>query len=316
MKPVRKYCSGGRDSCGQTLPLVVMFLPILILFIGLCIDLGFAYITKAELSKGVDAAALAAMSELSQGTLTAQGIGSATFSANYYGNSTKSRDAGPVIPQFAWIVNSTNITVDVSAQSSINTFLVRLLTPWKTMTVGATGQATRNRLVMSLVLDRSSSMTRNGGSDKLPAAASNFIDLFNDTYDQAAMISFSSTATTPADVTMRQPFKTDITNAINAIVFNGWTCSEQGLTNALAQNNTVPAGPAVFRVIVFFTDGMANTWNYTFDCGNRNIAQDNSLYDPATGDLDNNGCTVPSSIPSIDPNQGNDEPGFVFGDEY
>ena len=46
---------------GQTLLMFVFFMVVLIVFIGLGIDLGFAYITKAELSKGVDAAALAGM---------------------------------------------------------------------------------------------------------------------------------------------------------------------------------------------------------------------------------------------------------------
>jgi hypothetical protein len=155
-------------------------------------------------------------------------------------------------------------------------------------------------IIMTLVLDRSGSMVANGGYLALSPAVSNFIDLFDDNLDHAAMVSFSSTATTPADVMMSQPFKTDIINATEALNFGGWTCSEQGLTNALAQNNTVTVTNGnPIKVIVFFTDGVANTWNYTFDCGNRNIAPDDSLYDPATGNSDNSGCTIPVTLPSI-----------------
>ncbi len=158
----------------------------------------------------------------------------------------------------------------------------------------------RANLVMSLVLDRSGSMNANGGAVVLPLAVSAFIDLFDDTTDRVSMSSFSYTAST--DVTIRQPFKTDIKNAVNAMVFNGWTCSERGLTNGLAQNNTVtvPPGESVVKVIVFFTDGLANTWYWPgFNCGPRNISPDRMLWDPITGNLAQSSCTVPTTIPSI-----------------
>jgi hypothetical protein len=100
---------------------------------------------------------------------------------------------------------------------------------------------------------------------------------------------------------MRQPFRTAIKNAANAMNFAGWTCSERGLTNGLAQNSsvTVLPGENVIKVIVFFSDGMANTWYYTFNCGPRNISPDRNLWDPSNGNSANTGCTVPNTIPSI-----------------
>jgi hypothetical protein len=129
---------------------------------------------------------------------------------------------------------------------------------------------TTYRIVLSLVLDRSGSMIANGGAAALPGAASNFIDLF-------------------------------IKSTVNTLVFSGWTCSERGLTNAFAQNASVTPVPGenLIKVIVFFTDGMANTWYYTFNCGPRNIAPDRYLYNPITGNPDQSGCTVPATIPSI-----------------
>jgi hypothetical protein len=102
---------------------------------------------------------------------------------------------------------------------------------------------------------------------------------------------------------MQHPFRTKIENAANALAFSGFTCSDQGLTNALAQNNAVviPPGQNVVKVIVFFTDGMANTFNYTFNCGPRNIAYSGpTLYDPASGNAANSGCAVPNPMTSID----------------
>lgn len=157
-------------------------------------------------------------------------------------------------------------------------------------------------VIMSLVLDRSGSMQSNGGSTALPLAVTNFISLFDDANDYVAMVSFSSAAS--VDVSMRQPFKMDIEAAALTMNFGGYTCSDQGLTNALAQNNTValPSYIPVLKVIVFFTDGMANTFNYVFNCGPRNIAYSGpALYDPVTGNLANSGCTVPALLSSINP---------------
>jgi hypothetical protein len=118
------------------------------------------------------------------------------------------------------------------------------------------------------------------------------------------MISFSSAAST--DVTMGQSFKVPIKTVAYNLAFGGWTCSERGLANALAQNAsvTVLPGENVTKVIVFFTDGLANTFNYTFNCGNRNIVYNKQLYDPNTGAEASSGCTIPATISSINPARG------------
>ena len=56
-----------RSEHGQILVLLSVLIPLLIIFVGLSIDLGLAYVTKTTLSKSVDAAALAAMRNLNQG---------------------------------------------------------------------------------------------------------------------------------------------------------------------------------------------------------------------------------------------------------
>ncbi len=288
--------TGFCQQRGQTLIMFVLFMFMLILFVGLGIDLGFAYITRARLSKAVDSACLMGIRNIGQGQPAAQAIAESTFRANY---GTSARDVGTVTP----IVNvgslNNNITIDVSATTAINTFFIRVLPQWQTLTVGSAAEATRPNLILSLVLDRSGSMHDNGGETNLPPAVSNFIDLFDDQLDRVSMSSFSYAERT--DVTMRQPFKTDIKNAANALVFNGWTCSERGLTNGLQQNLTANAqsGEKVSRVIVFFSDGMANTWYHAFDCGLRNISPDARLWDPNTGAAADSGCTVPPTIPSI-----------------
>lgn len=161
-------------------------------------------------------------------------------------------------------------------------------------------RAKRNHVVLSLVLDRSGSMMGNGGAVYLAPAVGAFIDHFDEVTDWASMNSFSYHART--DVPMERFFKTAIKNAANAMVFSGWTVSEQGLEKGRQQNESVvlPPDQPALKVIVFFTDGLANTWQYNFNCGLRNISPGHDLWDPNTGASANSGCVVPSTIPSID----------------
>jgi hypothetical protein len=157
----------------------------------------------------------------------------------------------------------------------------------------------RSSIVLSLVLDRSGSMVANGGNTYLATAVKTFIAYFDNTRDQAAMASFASHAS--VDVSMRQPFKADINDAVSTLTFNGVTCSEQGLLKGFQQNANVPVVPGnpLVKVIVFFTDGFANTFQYAFNCGVRNISDSRTLYNPTNGVVANTGCTVPASLPSI-----------------
>ncbi|HZU42787.1 MAG TPA: TadE/TadG family type IV pilus assembly protein [Terriglobales bacterium] len=248
---------------GQILPVFAVLLPVLILFSGLGIDVGLAYVSRATLSKAVDAACLAGMRNLNKGQSQAAALAQDAFSLNY---KTSSRDANA--PAFAM-----NFTTDangdpvvtVNATATIKTFFMRMLPQYKTLQVSANAQATRPKLIMSLVLDRSGSMNLNGGAQALPPAVQTFIDMFDDSLDHVAMVSFSSIPT--VDVPIRTYFQLPIINAANAMKFGGATFAQGGLLDAQAQINSVPATGNVIKVAVFFTDGWANTNQDTLSCG-------------------------------------------------
>ncbi len=257
-----------REKDGQTLIMFTLFLVVIVLFVGLGIDVGFAYVTKASLSKAVDAAALAGTRNLSLGQQQATAIAQSTFTINY---GHPGRDVGsPVVNLLFTTDSSKNTYLNIDATATINTYFIRILPLWKTLQVRASAQATRSPLIMTLVLDRSGSMnpqtgTTRGGST-LPAAVKSFIQNFDDNNDQVAMASFASTAT--VDVPMGHPFKANIINAANNLIYVGGTFSPGGLTNAVVQENSVSvaAGQNVVRVVVFFTDGLANMIQQTLQC--------------------------------------------------
>jgi Flp pilus assembly protein TadG len=253
--------------------MVAVFLLVILLFVAMGIDLGYAYVTKANLSKAVDAAALRGMLNISQGTATAGNIAASVFTANYQ---TSGRDSTAPTPTVTWIPPTPTFGVQqqiqVTATTTINTFFARIVPSLQTLTVSDTAQSTRANVELGLVLDHSRSMTLNGGQQALPPAVTTFLSYFSDQLDQAAATSFGDSGS--LDVTMRHPFTSAITSFVNGLNFTGGTYAQGGLDNAAYAlcGWTVPgtypytgvACPVVAnttKVVVFFTDGWANT-NY------------------------------------------------------
>ncbi|MFZ0660166.1 MAG: pilus assembly protein TadG-related protein, partial [Candidatus Binataceae bacterium] len=243
---------------GQVLVMFTVMIPVLICFAGLAVDLGRAYVTKTTMSKAVDAAALAAMNNLNLGQTEALLIAQNAFNANYGSN-----------PPAVSIVYSTdsnnNMIVNVSASTTMNTIFLGLVSGTKTVTVGDSAQATRNPLVMSLILDKSGSMEQNGGEQALPGAVKSFISYFNDSTDHVAEISFSTMAN--VDVAMSQPFISAIDSAVNAMQFGGGTNSYAAMLDGQTQIQDAPnLGTNERKVVVFFTDGWANMLQDSLAC--------------------------------------------------
>ena len=301
-----------RSRRAQSLVMFAIFLVALVLFAGLAIDLGFAYLTRASLSKAVDAACLTGVRTLPLGRSQAETLARASFAANYSQNAL-----GVGLPSVGVAFETDtdgNLLVNVSATTSINTFFVRILPQWKTLTVSANGEATRVKVDMPLVLDRSGSMLANGGAAALPQAVSSFVDLFSEETDKVGVFSFASNAR--QDVLLKQPFKTDVKNAVNnwPAISQGRTFADGGLRLAYGAftNGTVGGVSAAVRIVVFFTDGYANTFQDTFACSaptNYNFAANDGPHDSPDSASKYGGAFLDPSTGSIitcpsDPNCG------------
>ena len=137
----------------------------------------------------------------------------------------------------------------------------------------------RRKVIMSLVVDRSGSMTSNGGATALRAAVPTFVSLFNNLFDEVALVSFANNG--EVDFPIGYNFVTPITNAVGAMPFFGGTFGTgagtrpilsptAGAPMSLAdlQNNSVVINPGqkVTKVMVYFTDGLMNAVqdNFTY----------------------------------------------------
>ena len=268
-----------REDRGQTMVLFALTLSSLILSLGLAVDLGFAYVTRAKLAKAVDGACLTAMRNLAQGQATATSLATNSFNANYRATSL---DANPPTLAVSFSTNANGQTfVTVNATATIKTQFMALLPHYRTLPVSDSAQATRGKLVMSLALDRSGSMQTNGGASALPPAVGTFVNYFDNTNDQVAMASFASNAT--VDVPIATNFITPITDAANALKgqFSGGTFGLGGLTLAKSQNESVPVNPGqnVVKVAVYFTDGYVNVIQETLKCNSTNTLYNYGGYD-------------------------------------
>jgi Flp pilus assembly protein TadG len=182
-----------RKEEGQVILWLAFGLPLLILFSAMALDMGLIYQTKAKLSNAVDSAVLTGARNYSQGTATAQTLGTDMFQANY----------GSATPTLSWVwcpadascPSGSPISSTLKATTTVNTTFMAYLPRFAQWSLSDTGQATRSNLIMSLILDRSGSMNCGASGDtcggpSLKVAVPAFIADFTEGTDHIGMISF------------------------------------------------------------------------------------------------------------------------------
>jgi Flp pilus assembly protein TadG len=276
-----------KSEHGQVWVLFGLAIAVLMVFVGMAIDYGRAYVAKTTLAKAVDAAALTAMKDVNLGTGTlpncslTSGAGAAALEAfNVNFNSVPNLSVSAPTPNicFSTDVNS-NTIVNVNATASINTYFIRIADffpgggNFNTLTVGATAQAQRNPLIMSLILDISASMESNGGSSALAPAVKSFIEDFdpgnNDSVDWVSVVTFGTSAN--VNLANTQPLMGPVDGVMNSNFWpNGvtnYTNSNAGLSQGENQILSKVLSPNTIRAAVFFTDGWPNIIQDNLKCG-------------------------------------------------
>ena len=262
---------------------VVLFLNAIMLiatvgFVGLAVDVGTMYMIKSRLSAAVDAAAYAAGRSINLTNTvaaaqaaaynTAVAFLNANFPSGYLGSTatptidqddgTKGASGNPVLVQEKdgsgepdGILNS-SITAHVTAPTYfMNVFGIHSLT------VTASGTASRRGLVMMLVLDKSSSMntaTAPTACQNMVTASQNFIKQFSP-YDQIGLVTFDYTAHLMDQLTTS--YLGNLNTDIGNITCGNNTNTTAALELAYQEIKRVNL-PLAENVIVLFTDGSPN----------------------------------------------------------
>ncbi len=215
---------------------------------GLAVDLGRGYLRQIRISRAVDAAAIAAASAVRQGQAAAEQQGRAVATLN---GITDGLD--DVTFSLSFDLNAEGeTTVAARATQPLPTTLMRIM-GWEEMDIGASAVAAVPPVDLSLVLDQSGSLAREGAWDDLQGAVIEFLGNFSDVIDQFSLTHFQVRADTP--ISMTDFFTTPMTTEIQNMVSAGDTNTGEGLRLGLEQMQLPVLRPRSRKVVVFFTDG-------------------------------------------------------------
>jgi Flp pilus assembly protein TadG len=262
----RAWIARKRSERGVTLVVFTIVTAFIMLpMAGLAIDVSIQYWIKAKLSSAVDAASLAAARSLSVGLTTAAQQSSAiSVGQQYFAANFPSGILGATLvagsPNITLASTSLHVrTVTTVAQVSAPLYFLRLLHV-QSGVITASGQATRKDANIILVLDRSGSMNNSSNScSALVSSVQFFTTQFVDGRDQIGLVTYSTSAN--VDYNPKLYFKSGsptINSVINTLVCAGATSTAQALTLAYKEIKTVNE-PGALNVILFFTDGGANS---------------------------------------------------------
>ena len=241
--------------------LTVMMTSVLIPLVGLAIDGGILFMTKAKLQTAVDAAALAGGRSLSVGLDLASQTASCTntvnayFAANFPNGWFGASNANIAVNIAQSAFKTRTVTVTASVQSPL--YFLRIL-GLNNATVAAGGVTSRRDVNLILTLDRSSSMQSAGVCGIMANSAIAFVDKFTEGRDRLGLVTFMGAA--HLDYASTLNFKTQsptMEATIGTMVCGGNTGTAQALNVAYQQIKAINEAGAL-NIIVLFTDGLPN----------------------------------------------------------
>jgi Mg-chelatase subunit ChlD len=259
---------------GALMVIFALVLLVLLGFLALTIDVGMWYLARAEISKSVDAGALAGAKNITNPNVDplvlAEQFSQANFSAGYLGTPT----GGSGIVAFnAFYVTPSNPNQNKSIQvnGTVNAFIyLSQLFGVNQVVVSDSGAAQKNNVQIMLVLDRSGSMAGQPEID-LQNAALNFLSYFQNTQadDQMGLVTFATSVTVTSPLGYN--FINSMTTAINSMTATGATNSEDAMAAAgdvsrggLPDQTGIPGNQRVQQFVIFFTDGWPTAFRGKF----------------------------------------------------
>ncbi len=216
---MRQTHSRHNEQSGFALVYIALLLTLLLIFAGLAVDSGRAYMVKAQLTKAVDGAALGAARMLNSGNPRAQAV--ELFNANYppgYYRTT----GDPTAPASFYtmttdLVNAVNV-VTVTATSPMPTTFMRLANH-DVVPIRATAVATRRMVDLCLVLDTSGSLGAQWPAVRDAARA--FVNAFDEVNDRFCLVTYSSGAPVRVPMILGRGFNLNVTKTAAVVIDSG-----------------------------------------------------------------------------------------------
>lgn len=252
----------AKEQAGQVSVVMAFSLLVLVGMVSLGIDVGYAYMTRAQLAAALDSAAVAAARAVTNGNDQAQQTASAQSAAREFFDANFPAGYLGAVP--AWVTprvsfNQGQVTIDVTATATMPNSLTGLL-GMSNVTVASTATTVRKDLDLVFVIDSSGSMSPVWTTVK--SNANSFLDQFSPTTDRVGLVHFSTGAVSDIAIrTSQRGFdRTAMKTKINSLPSDDYTNYVEGLYQARLQLDSVPtSNRSSLRVVVFFSDGEPNT---------------------------------------------------------
>lgn len=263
----------SRNQSGAVLVTFAILLVALLGFAALATEAGRWYLVRSELSKAVDAAAMAGAKNISNPFVTvdtlAQEVGDENFPAGQLG--TPSSGEGSI--SFTTTVPETN-KVQVVGRVSAIAILARLF-GIERVASRSSGVAQKKEVEIIMVLDRSGSMAGTPLAN-LKTAAKSFLDFFEETQDEdkVGLITYSTGVRVdfPLGSNFVAPMKAKIDVMTIPILGDRDTNMEDAIDRAdglggFTDQTGLPGDQRKQQFMIFFSDGKANAFrgNFTRD---------------------------------------------------
>ncbi|NNK49246.1 MAG: VWA domain-containing protein, partial [Gemmatimonadetes bacterium] len=259
-----------RDARGSVLMIVAVGMVFILGMTGLAVDSGRGYLTRLRLVRAVDAAALTGARTLRSGETAAREQATATAYANGVGSTIN----GAALSMTVSTDEQGESLFQVDATQTIPTILMRLL-GIDHLDVRARSVAAVPPVDLILVVDQSGSLGTVGAWDDLQAAATEFIQNFDDDIDQLGLVSFQTRAANRFQIA--HGFRVPLANEISGMSSAGWTNYGEGLRLAHGQITSSDVRERSVKVVVFFTDGRPTAFRGTIGGEDRIMATSQEL---------------------------------------
>ena len=255
----------GNES-GSVLILVALTLLVLLGFFALGVEAGRWYLIRAEISKSVDAGALAGAKNISNPHVDPRTVAEDFSAANFPTGYMSTPGTGPGKASFVATMDGDG-KVKVDGKTNSLSVLAQLFGKDQ-VTIGTLGAAQMKNVELMMVLDRSGSMAGRPMQD-LKVAAKSFIDYFQDTQatDRLGLVSFATSSV--VDRPMGSNFVTPMKNSIDAMNASGATNPADALAKAggpsgFTDQTGLPPERRKAQFLVFFSDGRPTAFRGLF----------------------------------------------------
>lgn len=260
----------ARNEKGAVMIAIALFLMLMLCFVAFGTEAGRWYLLRAEISKTVDAAALAGAKNISNPYVDPRVLANEFCAENFPAGAFGTPGSGqPGSATFnVEMLPEDRIAVDGRASSPA--ILAQLL-GISEVPVSSAGMAQMRPVEIMMILDRSGSMGYDGGEPmrKLKEAATSFLDFFEDTQtrDKIGLITFARSSL--VDQALGTNFVAPMKARIAAMVANGNTNPEDAIDKAdgpggFTDQSGVPQSARVQQFAIFFSDGRPNSFRGLF----------------------------------------------------